>query len=297
MQILTGHDGPISAIAFSPDGQTLASAGNKDFTLRSFDSGGEATELLKADAPLVSLAWSSDGRRLAAGGADGTVLVNDFEIGQLKIFQPVGTSPVTGLAFLSGDATLAISAAEDPTRSGNRPGLCLFEWKTGKSRALPIDQAAMGSVKAMTIHRTSRTLAWATEKRVLSVWNQMRPDAWRIHLKSRCQALAFSSDGNLLAASADWKVTLYHVERRTELTTLVGHKGVVSALAFSPDDRFLMTGSWDKTVRYWDPTTGDERGVFDWPVGRIHTALFSPDGLRAAVAGDSGAIVVWDVDD
>lgn len=295
MQILTGHDGPITAIAFSPDGQALASAG-KDGAVRSFDACGEGTELLKSDAPVLALAWSSDGKRLAAGGADGTVLVNDFEMGQVKLFQPMGASYITGLAFLPGDATLAISAAEDSTRSGNRPGLSLFEWKTGKSRSLPIDQAATGSVKTLTNNRSARMLAWATEQRVLSIWNQTRPDPWRLHLKAPCRTLAFSTDGNVLAASADWKVNLYHVERRSEMMTLIGHKGVVSALAFSPDDRVLMTGSWDKTVRYWDPSTGNERAIFEWPVGRVMAAVFSPDGLRAAAAGDMGAVVVWDVD-
>lgn len=296
MQILTGHEGPIHAIAFSPDGQTIVSAG-KDGALRSWDPLGEGTELLKSDAPLVSLAWSSDGKRLASGGADGTVLVNDLEIGQVKFFRPMGTSAVTGLAFLPGDATLAISAADEPGRTGNRPGLCLFEWKTGKSRSLPIDQAATGSVRTLANHRSARMLAWATEQRVLSVWNQMRPDPWRIHLKSPCRTLAFSSDGNVLAASADWKTTLYQLDRRVEMTTLIGHKGVVAALAFSPDDRVLMTGSWDKTVRFWDPTTGTERAVYEWPVGRVSAAQFSPDGLRAAVVGDTGSIVIWDVDE
>lgn len=296
MQILNGHDGPIHAIAFAPDGQTLVSAG-KDGTLRSWDAGGEGTELLKSDAPVASLAWSSDGRRLASGGADGTVVVNDLEAEQVKVFRPMGTSSITGLAFLPGDATLAISAADEPDRTGNRPGLCLFEWKTGKARSLPIDQAATGSVRTLANHRSTRMLGWATEQRVLSVWNQMRPDPWRLHLKSPCRALAFSADGKLLAASADWKVTLYEVERRVERATLIGHKGVVAALAFSPDDRILVTGSWDKTLRFWDPATGVEKTAYEWPVGRISATTFSQDGLRAAVAGDAGAIVIWDVDE
>ncbi len=296
MQILTGHEGPIHAIAFSPDGQTLVSA-DKLGTLRSWDACGEGIELLKSDAPLTTLTWSSDGKRLAVGDKDGTVLVNDLELAQVRFFRPMGTSPVTGLAFLPGDATLAIAAGDEPGLAGNRPGLCLFEWKNGKSRSLPIDQAAVGSVRTLAGHRAARMLAWATEQRVLSVWNQMRPDPWRIHLKSPCRALAFSSDGSLLAASADWKVTIYHVEKRQEQHILIGHKGVVTALAFSPDDRVLMTGSWDKTVRFWDPATGVERAVFEWPVGRVAAATFSPDGLRAAVAGDNGSIVIWDVDE
>ena len=71
----------------------------------------------------------------------------------------------------------------------------------------------------------------------------------------------------------------------------------MTALAYSPDGRFLLTGSWDKTVKLWDAETGLERMSYAWPTERVQAVVYAPDGLRAAAAGQSGAVVVWDMEE
>jgi WD40 repeat protein len=111
------------------------------------------------------------------------------------------------------------------------------------------------------------------------------------------RALALSPDGATLASADDWTVRLYDTARRQQRTTLTGHKGRVTTLAFSPDGRTLASAGWDQRVRFWDPDAGRERAAFDWGVGRIAAVAFAPDGLLAAAAGEGGKVVVWDVDE
>ena len=139
-------------------------------------------------------------------------------------------------------------------------------------------------------------MAWVTQNNLLTVWAITGATPVRFNLKSPCRALAFAPDGKALAATADWKALTFDIERKQERHSLAGHKGIISALAYTPDGRYLMTGSWDKTVKFWDAGTGQEVASFEWPVGRVCAVAFAPDGLRAAVAGDAGTIVVWDVD-
>ena len=43
--------------------------------------------------------------------------------------------------------------------------------------------------------------------------------------------------------------------------------------------------------------SGRERDDFKWPIGRVYSLVFAPDGLRLAAGGDVGRVVVWDWSD
>src|SRR5262245_59504028 len=77
------HGATVTALAFSPDGRTLASGG-QDQTIRLWNlATGEARELRGHDGSLTALAYSGDGKWLASAGRDGTVLLWHAATGRL----------------------------------------------------------------------------------------------------------------------------------------------------------------------------------------------------------------------
>ena len=74
-----------------------------------------------------------------------------------------------------------------------------------------------------------------------------------------------------------------------------GYASSVNSVAFSPDGTQLASGSWDRSIRLWDVSTGQEvlrfEGHSDW----IFSVVFSPDGTRLVSRSDDGTIHLCDV--
>src|SRR5262249_16101796 len=108
--------------------------------------------------------------------------------------------------------------------------------------------------------------------------------------------LAVSPDGKLVAVGGS-------LLKVVELATgkLVAQKPLprqrwVYDLAFHPSGRALMMAMKDVKVTFLDPTTLTELAAYDWDIGKVFKIAFSPDGMRAAGAGEKGKVAVWDVD-
>jgi WD40 repeat protein len=67
-------------------------------------------------------------------------------------------------------------------------------------------------------------------------------------------------------------------------------------LAFHTSGKFLAATSNDQTVKLFDTMTWEVARTFTWDIGRMRSVAFSPDGTLAAAGGDTGQVVVWDVD-
>ena len=67
-----------------------------------------------------------------------------------------------------------------------------------------------------------------------------------------CDALAFSNDSKTLAIGDSWEIRLIEVDTGNLITTLSKHNRGVKALAFSPNDKILASGSQDGTILIWD---------------------------------------------
>src|SRR5207245_7395590 len=80
--------------------------------------------------------------------------------------------------------------------------------------------------------------------------------------------------------------------------TLQGHSELVYSVAFSPDGKFIATGSFDKTAKLWGAATGKEVKTYGGPAGHQKLVLnlaFSPDGRTLATCGEDNTVKLWDV--
>ncbi len=79
-----------------------------------------------------------------------------------------------------------------------------------------------------------------------------------------------------------------------DLFTLRGHTGAVNSVAWSPDRRYIASGSDDHTIRIWDAIAGKPISVLRGHRLRVNSVEWGPDGKRLASASDDETVKVWD---
>src|SRR5262249_57148202 len=81
----------------------------------------------------------------------------------------------------------------------------------------------------------------------------------------------------LAAGTYEGDITLWDVTLQQCTAVLQGHDDIVTALAYSPDGRWLASGSNDRTIRLWDAAAGTLRTVRSLDT-QVKGLCFSPDG-------------------
>ena len=293
--ILRGDGGGVRAIAFSPDGRTLASA-DFDGRIQLWDTRARlplGEPLLGHTGEIWSVAFSPDGRTLASASHDGTVRLWDVRertpLGRL----PTGlTGLITSVAFSPDGSTLAFGG------EGGR--LRLWDVRAGGPLGQRL-QGHTGRVVGMSFSPDGRTLASASYDGTVRLWEV--PSGTPLgRLTNGHEGLvlsvAFSPDGRTLASSGlDGTVRLWDVRSRKPLgPPLSADAGQVWSVAFSPDGRTLASSGFDRTVRLWDVRSHKPLGrPLTGHTGGVVSIAFSSDGRTLASAGYDGTVRLWDL--
>ncbi|MCA1680551.1 MAG: WD40 repeat domain-containing protein, partial [Actinobacteria bacterium] len=215
-RVLEGHRGAVSAVAFSPDGATLASAGYE--MVRLWDAAtGTAGRVFEGHGGWVSaVAFSPDGATLASASDDATVRLWDAATGTAGRVLQGHSGWVSAVAFSPDGATLA-SAGYDRT---------VRLWDAATGTAGRVLQGHRGGVRAVAFSPDGATLASAGDDRTVRLWDAATGTAGRVLQDHRgaVSAVAFSPDGATLASAGDDRtVRLWDAATGTPGHVLEGH--------------------------------------------------------------------------
>lgn len=288
--------GWVTGLAFSPDGQTLATSGGEtllyrpgDTTLWNLADGAERLKLVGQPACVWDVAYSPDGTQLATAGYDKTARLWDAATGALRHTLAGHKNWVIALAFAPDGKQLA-TASEDGT-------VKLWDTTTGAEVATLAGHDAM--IRGLAYSPDGQTLATASWDKTVRLWSV--PDRAERRkfdgLGDAAWTVAFSPDGRLLAAAgADRTIRIWVVASGEQQATWSAHNDWITSLAFSPDGKLLASGGFDRTARLWDASTGQQLAELGPWKGTVWTVGFSPEGARIAAGGQGApAVRVWDV--
>ncbi|KAJ6023799.1 NACHT and WD40 domain protein [Penicillium herquei] len=289
-QTLEGHSGLVQAVAFSPDGQTIAS-GSNDNTIKLWNAKtGEQRHTLEGHLDWVrAVAFSPDGQTIASGSNDNTIKLWNTETGKQRHTLEGHSGLVRAVAFSSDGQTIA-SASDDNT-------IKLWNAETGEQRHTL--EGHLDWVRAMAFSPDGQTIASASNDNTIKLWN-VEIGEQRHTLEGHSglvQAVAFSPDGQTIASgSNDNTIKLWNVETGKQYHTLEGHLDWVRAMAFSPDGQTIASASDDNTIKLWNIETGKQRHTLEGHLDWVRAVAFSPDGQTIASASDDNTIKVWNAE-
>jgi WD40 repeat protein len=297
---LEGHQDDVHCVAISGDGTFIVS-GDKGGTLKVWDRDKRVCMFTLTEAHggcVTAIDIHEDGTLFVSCSVDGIIKVWGLTHGEA----PKEMHKITGCAAreksvkISPDGTKIASGSSDGTVS-------IWSVQTGEELQTLMDH--YGSV---------RCVAWSPDNRLVAsvggfgdetlVWDVVGGTQATKLVRGQSKGLygvAWGSRNSslLVGSCGDKTINVCHLEgaSATVMHTLWGLTGVVNSVSLSPDQRFVVSGSDDRTVCVREVATGKELRVLEGHTGEVNSVAWSRDGECIVSGSDDKTVRMWEADE
>jgi WD40 repeat protein len=283
------HDGPVWYVAFSPNGDLVATASN-DGMARLWDArtGMPIGKPLRHQDVVVTVAFHPDGRTLLTSSFDGTAQIWD-----VRTQQP--TAPALKhkgrvvLAWFSPDGNMIVTGSEDKTAR-------LWDGRTGKPIREPLPHNGNAHVAAFSPNSEMVVTGAGEGDGSVRVWDTRTGKLVGKVLGPFAPVVSvdFSPDNRLVASGHyGGAVEIWDVQTSNQVAML-NHRDTAQVVAFSPDGKTLLTGSHDRTAQLWRTDSWKPLGKPMLHQGQVWAGTFLKKGRVVATGSWDGSAALWD---
>jgi len=291
---LTGHEGEVISVAYSPNGRLLASA-SKDDTVRLWDTltGEETITPLQSDDDTVQcVAFTADGQRVVSGtGTCGLIQIWDVRTGRDAMPPLRGHSGRVWSVALSRDGRLIASASADRS---------IRLWDAATGDAIAVLTGHEQSVYSVVFSTDGRTLVSGSLDSTIRLWDvrTCKPQGQPLRGASRyVLSVAFSPDDNFIVAQylTAPGIRIWNVTTGEEIGAPIESESASVGIAFAPDGSCLaLTSGHNIRICNWK-TNQDVAPELSGHANAVMALSYSPDGFHIASGSRDHTIRIWDV--
>ncbi len=283
------HPGAIHAVAISPDGRVVATAGD-DFAVQLCDvsNGAPVGPLLHHESRVTSLAFHPDGRTLFTGCDDKIA-----RFWNLETFQQVGPTfqhddTVYAVAF-SPDGKTVLTGSFDKTAQ---------VWNATSGARVGKQIRHEGQITSVAFSPDSKAVMTGSWDKTARIWDAATGEpigSPLVHI-DWVSSVAFSPDGTtVLTGCYDRTARIWDRASGRPKGAPFVHQHCVGAVVFSPDGTKILTGCQDGIARLWDVATGEPIGTNLRHQHTVSAVAFTPDGKSVITGGFDRTALIWDI--
>lgn len=291
--VLKGHTNHVLCVSWCPNGEIIAT-GSMDNTIRLWDENGKSLgDALRGHGKWVSsLAWEpihlvkpGDLPRLCSGSRDGTIRVWDVSR-RVPLMTMNGHSDSVSCVRWGGTGIIYSTSRDKTIKAWDGKDGKLVN--TLKSHAHWVNHLSLSTDYALRMGAFDHT----------GVKPSSPEDARQKALKNYEKVAKVNGviEERVVTASDDFTMYLWEPLKSTKpVCRMTGHQKLVNHVAFSPDGRYIVSASFDNSIKLWDGRTGVFITTFRGHVAAVYQTAWSSDCRLLVSCSKDTTLKVWDI--
>ncbi len=271
--------GTVRVLEYSPDGKTLAAGGGRGVWLYDAKTGAEIGLLRGYAGTVLCIDYAPDGKTIITGAADKAARIWDAKTGELLQTLEGHVYAAYSAAFAPDGKTAAIGATGE---------IHIWNVENGERIRTVGRRGGTGAkVKSLAYSPDGKLIA-NSNNRDIQIWNAQTGGQLRIlEIHAEESPIVISPDGKALASGfrhtyLNWPLKIYNPQTGEMIRSAKGHTRMITAVMYSPDSSFLVSGSKDRSIKVWDAESGALRTMIGGGENVVTQTAYSPGGKTLA---------------